>query len=112
MLLPRQLGGFRDLIEWKEPNVNVLNSDGSARRHKTRSPAHRGGRQIRNRQVGAGLGEWPSGAVAWVEVDAGHDPPVRYIHEASTGVSVWSQTFSEWLNRVLPNRDGELPPWM
>ena len=54
----------------------------------------------------------PSGAVAWVEMDAGHDPPVHYIHEASTGVSVWSQTFTEWLARVLPNRDGELPPWM
>lgn len=54
----------------------------------------------------------PSGAVAWVEMDAGHDPPVRYVHEASTGVSVWSQTFSGWLSCVLPNRDGELPPWM
>lgn len=53
----------------------------------------------------------PSGTVAWVEMDAGHNPPVHYIHETSSGVSVWSQTFTEWLSRVMPNRDGELSPW-
>ncbi len=38
-------------------------------------------------------------------------PPVHYVHEASTGVGVWSQTSTEWLSRVMPNRDGELSPW-
>lgn len=53
----------------------------------------------------------PSGAVVWVEMGAGDDPPVQYIHEASTEVTVWTKTFTEWLTRVMPNEDGALPPW-
>lgn len=43
---------------------------------------------------------------------AGDDPPVQYIHESSTEVTVWTQTFTEWLARVMPNEDGDLPPWI
>ena len=53
----------------------------------------------------------PSGTVVWVEMGAQDDPPVQYIHETSTEVTVWTQTFTEWLARVMPNEDGELPPW-
>ena len=53
----------------------------------------------------------PSGSVAWVEMGAADDPAVRYIHEASTEAIVWTETFTEWLSRVMPTEDGELPPW-
>ncbi|MDH4170920.1 MAG: hypothetical protein OEW42_15150 [Acidimicrobiia bacterium] len=53
----------------------------------------------------------PSGAVAWVEMGAADDPPVRYIHEACTEAIVWTKTLTEWLERVMPREDGELPPW-
>jgi hypothetical protein len=53
----------------------------------------------------------PSGSVAWVEMAAGDDPPVQYIHEASTETTVWTETFTEWLSRVIPSEDGKLAPW-